>query len=67
MGGEEQGEREWKGKEEQREKNRGKGRRGKGRGGRKWGGEGMDARGPGPQNFWARTATGWELYQSLQA
>jgi hypothetical protein len=52
MGGEEEGEREWKGKEGERdgrggEENRieGKGREWKGRGGRKRGGEGMDAPG----------------------
>jgi hypothetical protein len=39
----------------------GKGREWKGRGGRKRGGEGMDAPGAGPpQNFWARTATGFQ-------
>jgi hypothetical protein len=48
MGGEEEGEREWKGKEGEGNRIEGKGREWKGRGGRKRGGEGMDAPGAGP-------------------
>jgi hypothetical protein len=48
MGGEEEGEREWKGKEGEGKRIEGKGREWKGRGGRKRGGEGMDAPGAGP-------------------
>jgi hypothetical protein len=57
MGGEEEGERDWKGKEGEGNRIEGKGREWKGRGGRKRGGEGMDAPGTGPPKFWARTAT----------
>jgi hypothetical protein len=75
MGGEEEGEREWKGKEGERdgrggEGNRieGKGREWKGRGGRPpqnfWARK-RDGRPGGraitPQNFWARTATPYPL------
>ena len=64
MGGEEEGEREWKGKEGEGNRIEGKGREWKGRGGRKRGGEGMDAPGAGPpQNFWARTATATGTYE----
>jgi hypothetical protein len=48
MGGEEEGERDWKGKEGEGNRIEGKGREWKGRGGRKRGGEGMDAPGTGP-------------------
>jgi hypothetical protein len=40
-------------------------RSGKGGKGSGMGGEGMDALGPGPQNFWARTATGYFVIASI--
>jgi hypothetical protein len=48
MGGEEEGERDWKGKEGEGNRIEGKGREWKGRGGRKREGKGWTPRGPGP-------------------